>query len=188
MADSSPEVPAWTEERRRVHADCRVFTVERRTLRHPEKPQAHDFFVVCPSDWAVAMALTPEGRWVMVRQFRFGTGHFVWEFPSGCCERGETAVDAAARELREESGYVGEDPVVLGVTEPNPAIQDNRCTFVLFRGARPAGAPRWDEHEEMEIATMDHQEVCAAARDGRMAHALMHAGLFLYEAWRQDRG
>lgn len=140
--------------------------------------------MVCPSDWAVAMARTEDGRWVMVRQFRYGLGAATWEFPSGCREAQEDPVEAAVRELREETGYAGIDPIVLGRVVPNPAIQDNQCTFVLLRDAVCVGEPRWDEHEEMTIATMSDGDVRRAAVDGRMPHALMHAGLFLYDGWR----
>lgn len=182
----SPRV--WQERRRTVHAETPVFTVERRTLQRSVAEPEHDVFVVCPAEWAVALARTVEGEWVMVRQFRFGTARLMWEFPSGCCEAGEDPVVAAARELREESGFAGSRPVVLGVVEPNPAIQDNRCTYVFFRKVERVGPPTWDEHEEMEIATLSDAEVRAAACDGRMPHALMHAGLFLYDAWQTREG
>lgn len=122
----------------------------------------------------------------MVRQFRYGTQSRGWEFPSGCCGPGEDPLAAATRELREETGYEGRDPVVLGTVEPNPAIQDNRCTFVYFRHLAHAGVPAWDEHEEIEVALWTDAELRAAARDGRMPHALMHAGLSLHDAWARE--
>lgn len=182
MSDLSKKPTQWEERKRSVHADCRVFNVERRTFRHQEKELEEDFYVICPAQWAVAMARTPSGKWVLVRQFRFGSGSLSWEFPSGCAQPGEDLMAAAARELREESGYVGRDPVLLGTVLPNPAIQDNQCAFVYFRDACPLAPTEWDEHEELQLALLDEVELRAQVRKGTMTHALMLAGLALWDA------
>lgn len=185
MGEERESIEAWQEQDRQVHADCRVFTVERRRYFHPRRKLADDFFVVRPADWAVAMAQTAEGNWVMVKQFRYGLAAMTWEFPSGCVDPGEDTIAAARRELREESGFEGDDPILLGTVSPNPAIQDNRCSYVLFRQAVQVGSPQWDEHEEMEIAMMSDAELRRATGDGRVCHSLMLAGIFLYDRWRK---
>ncbi|MBA3266440.1 MAG: NUDIX hydrolase, partial [Nocardioidaceae bacterium] len=55
------------------------------------------------------LALTPEGRLVMVRQFRPGPDRVVLNVPGGFVDAGETPVEAAARELTEETGFVSTD-------------------------------------------------------------------------------
>lgn len=166
-----------------VHADCRVFQVLRRRFRHPQRQTEDDFFAVDSPDWAVALAQTPSGHWVLVRQFRFGLRDLTWEFPSGCIQPGEDPALAATRELTEETGYRADSPHFLGQVSPNPAIMDNTCHFFLFPNARPTGQTAWDPHEEIEVATRTHAEVLGQATNGEMVHSLMHAGLFLYHAW-----
>ena len=186
MSDSSKTPAAWREEARTLHADCVVFSVERRTFQHPTADKRGDFYVIRPRPWAVAMAQTRKGQWILVRQFRFGTQTMSWEFPSGCADAGEDLVAAASRELREETGYVGRDPVLLGTIDPNPAIQDNTCTYVYFRDAEPLEALAWDEHEEIELELVDDAELRARVRNGTMTHALMLAGLALWDAKKRE--
>ncbi len=139
--------------------------------------------MVKPADWAVALAITSEGNWVMARQFRFGSRDLTWEFPSGCIHPGESPAEAAVRELEEESGYRGAEPVYLGKVQPNPAIMDNTCHYFLITDATPDGKMDWDEHEEIEVAELSDHTVRQWAADGTISHSLIHAGLFLFDAW-----
>lgn len=174
----------WIEEASEQQADCRVFEVRRRHFRHPERPAGDDFFVVESPDWVMALAQTVDGKWVLVRQFRFGSRELTWEFPSGCVEPGEAPLKAVCRELEEETGYVADAPVRLGSLKPNPAIMDNTCHFFYFPNARPTGRAAWDEHEEIEVATVGLTQIEEWAGDGTIVHSLVHSGLYLYRAWR----
>jgi 8-oxo-dGTP pyrophosphatase MutT (NUDIX family) len=76
-------------------------------------------------DWVNIVALTPEGEVVLVRQFRFGIETLSLEVPGGVIEAGEDPVAAGLRELREETGYVGERGRLIASIHPNPAIHPN---------------------------------------------------------------
>ena len=182
------DVADWVEVERQLHADCRVYRVERRRFRRLSDGRTDDFFVVKPADWAVALGRTEEGQWLLVRQFRFGPAAAGWECPSGCAEPGEDAVDAARRELLEETGFDGSSPVVLGRLQPNPGMMDNTCAYVLFQSIRRVGPPRWDPNEEMEVRLVDEDLMRRWLVGGQIQHALMHAGLHLYDAWKQRSG
>jgi hypothetical protein len=73
---------------------------------------------------------------------------------------------------------------LLGSVHPNPAIQDNRCHFVLVDGAVPTGPLNWDDDEEIEISTAPAAEVLGWARSGRITHSLSVAALMLFEGGR----
>lgn len=149
--------------------------------RHPGRARDGEFVVLAAPDWVNVVALTPGGRLVLVRQFRFGIGDFSLEIPGGMIEPGEDPVAAAVRELREETGYAGTGARLLGSVHPNPAIQNNRCHLVLVEGAERRGATAWDADEEIGVTTEPVAEVMAWARSGRITHSLVLCALFYLE-------
>lgn len=172
----------WERVDSERHADCRVFNIERRRLRRRRDGAEDDFFVIDAHDWAVALALTQERDLVMVEQFRYGAEKFSWEFPAGCVDAGETPLEAAQRELAEESGYVGKAARVIAQCHPNPAMQDNTCTFVLIENAECRREVDWDGHEEMRVAAISLSDVRAQLKEGKIHHAIAVAA-FQYLCW-----
>jgi 8-oxo-dGTP pyrophosphatase MutT (NUDIX family) len=97
-------------------------------------------------------------------------------------------IAAGLRELREETGYAGATARLLGSVRPNPAIQSNRCHFVLVESAVRAHGLEWDADEEIEITTEPVEQVLALARSGGICHSLVLSALLLFEPhWRARR-
>lgn len=169
---------AWERVEAAVVADCRVYQVLRERWRETGQLREADFYVIEVGDWAVALGETPAGKWVLVRQWRFGSGAFSLEFPAGVVDAGEDPVEAARRELYEESGYKAEGGEVIGVVAPNPALQRNRCHFVYFGRCErvDGGAP--EGHESFDVVEMAPAAVRAAALGGGIEHGIVHAALF----------
>ncbi|MCC5807620.1 MAG: NUDIX hydrolase [Opitutales bacterium] len=174
----------WHVERDEFHADCGPFSIRRRHCVHADDRRRGDFYIIDVADWVVAVALTPDGEIVLVRQFRFGVNDFTWELPAGLIDPGETPAAAAVRELEEETGHVGRVGHSLGVLHPNPALQANRCHFVLIRDAVPHGEIGGDPNEETAARTVTLPEFRAWIREGRVTHALAVAAVALLD----DRG
>ncbi len=184
-AGTSP-LSRWDPVSREPVADCRVFHVHRAAFRHPGRAVTHDFFVIDSPDWVNVVAVTTAGELVLVKQFRFGVQDFCWEIPGGLLDDGEDPVAAGRRELLEETGFGGGEARVLGSVWPNPAIQNNRCHFVLVEGVSPQADLAWDEHEEIESVHLPVDEVFARARAGEIVHPLTLTALFLFEPhWRK---
>ena len=150
----------------------------RNKCRHPDIRDSADFFTIDGPDWVVAIALTPDNKLVMVNQFRFGSESLSWEMPAGCINPAEDPVAAALRELAEETGYVPASATLVGTCRPNPALQSNRCHFVLCMDARRTRETEFDEFEELACTEMDVEAVKAAVREGTVHHALAIAALF----------
>ncbi|MFT3830855.1 MAG: NUDIX hydrolase [Opitutaceae bacterium] len=165
----------------------RVFRVRRTRYRHPHDQREGEFVVIETNDWVNVLALTDDGRMVLVRQFRFGVHDFTLEIPGGVIETGEDPVAAGVRELREETGFVGRNARLLAQVRPNPAIQANRCHLVLVEGCVPAAPTQLDPFEEIEVSLLPVDEVVARAERGEITHALVIDALFFLRAWREGR-
>ena len=175
----------WERLGQTTQATTRVLDLLSVRYRHPVRGTEKNFVVVHPSDWCNVLAVTPGGEPVLVRQVRFGIDAFSLEIPGGVMEAGEDPIEAGLRELREETGYVGARARLLGSTHPNPAIQSNRCHFVLVEDAVQSEALEWDADEEIAVTTVPVEEVLACARAGGITHALVLNALFLFEPhWR----
>ncbi len=186
--DSSPVPGAsrWESLEHKTLLETRIFDVRSTRFRHPVRLVERDFIVIDPPDWVNVIALTPDHRLVLVRQFRYGANAFSLEVPGGMIERGEEPALAGVRELQEETGYVGAPARLLGSVQPNPAIQSNRCHFLLVEQAVATMPIAWDHDEEIEICTLPVEEVFTLARAGGITHALVLNALFLFEpVWRE---
>ncbi|MCB9548222.1 MAG: NUDIX hydrolase [Myxococcales bacterium] len=158
--------------------DFRVFTVTRRRAAHPRTGQVRTFSIIDAPDWVNVIALTATDDVVLVRQFRHGTADLTLEIPGGMVDPGEAPLAAAQRELAEETGYRASAWMALGVVEPNPAIQSNRCHTFLALDAAPVEAQTLDPGEIIRIESAPLASIAGLVEAGEIRHALVIAGFF----------
>lgn len=147
-----------------------VFDVEE--LRVDTARGTRSYYRLNAPDWANIVPITPQGRVVLIRQHRWGTGESTLEIPGGMVDEGEDPADAVVRELREETGYGGGELIPLGWVHPNPAIMDNRCWLYAMRNARPVHETDMDDGEDIEIELVDGSTLSDLLGEGRITHAL----------------
>lgn len=156
------------ETSRTLAYDAGIFRVETVTLRGRTSP----ITLLRMPDWVQVVAIDAAGRFVLVRQLRFGIAAETLEPAGGVVDAGEDPAAAGLRELREETGFIGQVAEPLGWVHPNPVLQDNRCFFFLARGVTPGGLRDGDPEEIVAPVVMARAEVEAALADGRVSHAL----------------
>ena len=116
----------------------------------------------------------------MVKQYRLGTKDFSLEIPGGMLNEGDDPAGAAARELLEETGYGGEEPILLGVLHPNPAMQTNRCYTYLINNVAFKTAPQQDSSEDIEVQSVHLADIPRLIHEGKITHALVIAAFYWY--------
>ncbi len=159
-----------------------LFQLRRQRYRSRISGKLHDYYVMQLADAVNVVALTPARKLVLVRQFRAGSGHDSLETPGGLVTAGEDPLEAAARELLEETGYAGDPPRLLGHCWSNPSILTSRITTVLITSARHVAEPKLDAEEEVHVELVPAGQLPWMIRDGRIDHALAVQGLLLWLA------
>jgi ADP-ribose pyrophosphatase len=167
----------WKRLAARPGPDLVLFRARHDRLVHPRSGTEFERLVLETPDWVNVVALTPERRLVLVRQYRFGTDEVTVEIPGGIVDPGEDHRTAAQRELREESGHTATRWRYLGWVAPNPAFHDNRLHHWLAEDARPTAALAPDPGEDISVETWDLDAVRAGIQRGEISHSLVVAAL-----------
>ena len=163
---------------RRALLTTPVFTLHEDTSVHPVTGDEGLYYVLEPPDWVNIIAITDEDELIMVRQWRHGSACDELEIPAGGLEPGEDPVEAAKRELLEETGYAPKRARLLGKAQPNSAIQSNRCFTVLCEGCMLVGDTHFDPgeqitHERMPIRALREHVMNGSLRSGMMLVAIL---------------
>ena len=148
------------------------------TCRRPNGMVISPFYVNHTSDFAVVVAVTPDGQVVLVRQYRHGAGKVLLELPAGGIEPGEAPEDGAARELFEETGYRAKRLEFLFKIAPNATDSTGYAQCYLARDVRLAGEQHLDDTEDLEVVLMDREEVRSLLSQGGFEQAVHVAALY----------
>ena len=170
---------------RRKLLDCRIFNVSEAERESPDGKRG-SFYLINACDWAgvIPVVETADGpAFVMIRQFRHGTGRVSIEFPGGVIDAGEDPVLAVHRELLEETGYAAEMIIPLGSLSPNPAMMTNHFHAFIAEDCKLVRPQVLDEHEDIEVLLIPEREAINLVGGEEMGHALMTAALFLYSRY-----
>jgi ADP-ribose pyrophosphatase len=173
----------WREKSRKFLLDCRIFRVQEAESVSSEG-KIGKFSILDAPDWAAVVPLIQRGGesfFLMVRQFRHGSGALSLEFPGGVVENGEDPGTAVRRELLEETGYEAAKLTKLGAMNPNPAFMNNTFHAFLAEGLELRGAQALDEHEYLDVELVPVDAAHRTLGENPSAHALMLAALALYD-------
>ncbi|MGA2741518.1 MAG: NUDIX hydrolase [Bryobacteraceae bacterium] len=116
---------------------------------------------------AVMMAVDEKKRILLVRQFRLPAAKSLWELPAGKLDAGEKPLEAARRELQEETGYKARKWEKLASYWPSPGFVAEKMTVFLATGLT-AGEAHPMEDERIECRWFKRKELDKMIRDGKI--------------------
>jgi 8-oxo-dGTP pyrophosphatase MutT (NUDIX family) len=175
-------VEKWNETESKLVGDFRIFQARQVWRQSPRTGNVHTFYVLESQDWMNVVPLTPEGKVVMIHQYRHGTGEVTLEIPGGLVdnEDGDPAM-TATRELREETGYEAREIIPIGRVCPNPAFLNNTCYSFLARDARLVTSPELEGAEDIAVEEIPLACIREFVRSGRITHSLTIAAFYHLE-------
>ena len=101
-------------------------TLREDVCERPDGKIIDPYYVYEFPEWVAALALTKDGKVIMVRQYRHALGETIMELPGGCVDASDTSYeDAIARELLEETGYRFDKIEYLCKTSANPSTNNS---------------------------------------------------------------
>ena len=149
----------------------RKFNFEVNRLRLPNKIEGEWECVRHPGG-ALAVPITPEGKLVLVRQYRFAIQGRILEFPAGTVERNEDPLETIQREIAEETGYTAGKWDKLGEFFLAPGYSDEIIYAFLARDLQKLETPpAKDEDEDIETVLLTPEELEKAILDGEPVDA-----------------
>ncbi len=157
------------------------FTVRSECVELPNGNRIPNYYVLDYPEWINVIAVTKEGKIVMVQQYRHGIGRVFYELPAGVCETSDaTPMETARRELLEETGYGNGKWREFMTLSANPATHSNLTHIFLAEGVELLGSQQLDEGEALTVHLFDQEELFAMLQRGEILQSLMAAPLWKY--------
>ena len=179
-------IKPWKLNSTKQLADYRIFTIRSDFKISPRTQAEHDFFVIDCANWVNVIAVTPDQHLVMVEQYRHGSNTVELEIPGGMIDKtDDSPVMAGVRELREETGYEGEEARLIGEIFPNPAIMSNICYTVMVENCRCAHPVQFDHGEDIITRLVPVAEIPKLVAQKKIGHSLVAVALYHFELWQR---
>lgn len=159
---------------------CRLFWVTEDQAVEPKTGFTINRAVVRHAGSAVMMAVDERKRILMVRQYRLPAGKYLWELPAGKVDPGETPLQAAKRELVEETGYKARRWTKLVSYFASPGFVQERMTVYLATGLTAGTATPMDD-ERIEARWFTRKELGAMIAAGKIEDAKTMVGFLRWE-------
>ena len=161
-----------------LHIDSRM-TVSVQKVKLPDGRIIDDYCRVIFPDCVIIAAVTKGKKVVMSRQYLHGFGHASIVLPAGTMNKGEEPLQAAKRELLEETGYDSDDWTPLASPYSHTNYVGGKVNFFLARNARKLAEPDSKDLEEMETLLLNEASIIKNIKRGNIISMGSITGLTL---------
>ena len=159
---------------------CRLFSVTEDEAVDPKTGFTIKRSVVRHAGSAVMMAVDGKKRILLVRQYRLPAGKHLWELPAGKVDPGEKPLQAAKRELAEETGYKARTWTKLASFWASPGFVQERMTIYLATDLTAGSATPMDD-ERIEARWFTRREVREMIAAGKIEDAKTMVGFLRWQ-------
>lgn len=177
----SGAVRPWVVLSNQVLLDHRWLKVREQRVRLSNGAVIDQFHLLDSPNWSAVLAVTPENQVVMVEQYRHGLGRTSRELPAGVIEPDESPLEAARRELLEETGFFSERWHVLLEVSPEPNRSSHRAFVFVALDARPVQTPKPDQSEVLRTLLLPAEALLDDVDRGVLDHGIHVAAILMAE-------
>ena len=157
-------------------------TARRDVVQLPNGEINDEFYVLEYPDWINVIAITDDGHFVFVRQYRYALDLDSIELCAGVIEDGENPEEGARRELLEETGYGGGEWHEFMTIGQNPSTCNNFTHCFIATGVKKLQDQLLDRTEDIDVVLLTRDQVLEMLISGELKQALMLAPLWRYFA------
>jgi ADP-ribose pyrophosphatase len=158
-----------------------VFGVRRDEIVEPTGVHTRREVITHPGS-VVVLPVLPDKRLLLIQQYRYATKQFLWELVAGRIDGGESVKKAAARELREETGYRAKKLSIFLDVFPTPGFLEERMYLLLAEGLTP-GPAQPEEDEKIISRAFSIHELKQMMKTGKLRDAKTIAGILYYSTF-----
>lgn len=155
-----------------------VFGIRRDDVIEPSGVRTTREVVTHPGS-VVVLPVLPDGRILLIRQYRHATRQYLWELVAGRMDPGETPKKAAARELIEETGYRAKRFQIFLDVFPTPGFLEERM-FILVAEELTEGKAEPEDDEIITSRAYTPEQLEKMIRGGKLRDAKSIAGILYY--------
>ncbi|MDE2400327.1 MAG: NUDIX hydrolase [Burkholderiales bacterium] len=156
--------------------------VRRDVVRLPDGRETTREYVVHPGA-VMIVAMLPDGRLVMERQYRYPVGQTMIEFPAGKLDAGEGGWVCAQRELQEETGYRAHRWAKAGIMHPVIGYA-TEIIEIWFADNLTPGERHLDDGEFLDVFAASADELDQWMQQGALTDAKTIVGMMWLKQWR----
>lgn len=162
------EIKKWQILARRLPIDDTWLQVRADDVLTGSGAVIEGYYTVRKKDFAIVVPLTDDEQVLLIREYKHAAADVVMSLPAGIIDTGEAPMQAAARELEEETGYRARSIELLGKYIVSDAFVADWAYFYLARGITPDGEIHLDAGEQIETQLMPFATAVAAAARGEL--------------------